>query len=108
MPPRAHLPVDERQALSRLRQLLSKPGLLHGSLRVNRRACGKKNCRCAQGELHSSLTLWVVDQGRQIPLHVPAAWQERVQEWVERDREIRSLLLKLSALYTARLRERKE
>jgi hypothetical protein len=46
--------------------------------------------------------------GKQISVHVPAAWESRVREWIERDREIRSLLLEISTAYLQRLRARKE
>lgn len=108
MPVRSHLPPAERQAVSRLRSLLNEPGFAHGSLRVNRRRCGKPTCRCASGEPHASLSLVVVENGRQIAVHIPTEWESRVRSWVERDREVRSLLLEISRMYVQRLRERKE
>jgi hypothetical protein len=48
-----------------------------------------------------------MEEGRQVSVHVPASWEARVREWVERDRSIRALLLELSGLYLKRLRERK-
>lgn len=103
-----HRPAAERQRLSRIRHLLSEPGILHGSLQSNRRRCGKPTCRCASGELHTSLHLRIMENGKQVSIHVPAAWEERVRKWLDRDREVRELLLELSAFYAARLRERKE
>ena len=49
-----------------------------------------------------------MENGKQVSIHVPAAWEERVRKWLDRDREVRELLLELSAFYAARLRERKE
>lgn len=103
---RVHLPADERRAVARLHALLKEPGVLHGSLQVSRRRCGRVGCHCAAGELHASLSLRVVEAGRQRSVHVPAAWEERVRAWLGRDREIRELLLELSASYVARLRRR--
>lgn len=108
MPGRAHLPPAERRAVSRIHALLSAPGLVHGSLQVNRRRCGKPTCRCARDELHESLVLRVVQEGRQLSLHVPSEWEARVREWLDRDREIRRLLAEISSGYVARLRERRE
>jgi len=105
---RAHLPAAERQAISRLHALLSRPGLLHGSLQTNRRRCGNPTCRCLRGHLHVSPLLRVVERGRQVSIHVPAIWEARVRVWLERDREIRRLLGQLAALYSARLKARKE
>ena len=105
---RAHLPPEERRAASRIQQLLLQPGLLHGSVRINKRLCGKNTCRCARGELHSSLVLSYVQDGKQLSLHVPAGWEERVRKWIGRDQEIRHLLARLSDVYCERLRQRKE
>lgn len=107
-PGRSHLSAAERRTVSRLHQILSQPGLLHGSLRVNRRRCGKESCKCASGDLHASLVLSIVEKGRQISIHVPAPWEPVVREWVERDRRVRDLLLELSAMYRDRLRNREE
>lgn len=46
--------------------------MARGSLLVLKRRCGKKNCRCVEGELHES---WVISynvQGRTKMLIVPA------------------------------------
>ena len=105
---RSHLPPAERQAVARLHSLLQHPGLLHGSLQVKLRRCGKPSCHCSRGERHPSLRLYIVQKGRQISLHVPAVWQTRVRAWIDRDREIRKLLLHISTRYAEKLRQRKE
>lgn len=107
MPARNHLSAAERRAVSRLHSLLGTPGLLHGSLQTNRRRCGKASCRCASGDLHESLVLRVVQEGRQRSLHVPAEWERRIREWLERDREVRRLLAEISEGYVARLKDRR-
>ena len=38
---------------------LGRSGILQGSLYVRRRRCGRPRCRCAHGQLHSSLALAV-------------------------------------------------
>ena len=105
---RVHLPPEERRAVSRLHALLNLPGLVHGSLQVSRRRCGKDSCRCATGEPHESFSLRVMVEGRQRAVHVPADWVERIREWIERDREFRALLGEVSALYVERLRSRED
>lgn len=106
MPARSHLPAAERRAVARLHLLLTSPGLLHGSLQVNRRRCGKASCRCMSGHLHQSLVLRVVQEGCQRSLHVPAEWEVRIREWLQRDREVRRLLAEISDGYVARLKDR--
>jgi hypothetical protein len=109
MPPgRAHLSPEERRTVARLHYLLSQPGLLHGSLRTRTTRCGKEGCVCTRGKPHSSFVLTVSDKGKQVSLHVPASWEERVRGWLSRDQEIRQLLLDLATVSTERLRNRKE
>ncbi|MGH7377208.1 MAG: DUF6788 family protein [Candidatus Methylomirabilales bacterium] len=105
---RAHLPLRERHAVSRLHLLLRQPGILHGSLHRVVHRCGKESCHCAEGKGHPAHLLQVIEGGRQRSVYVPAAWVGRVQEWIERDRDLRALLLEISSLYVARLRGRRE
>jgi len=39
----------ERELRSVLNRLLSRQGLIHGTLLSRQRVCGKPNCRCARG-----------------------------------------------------------
>ena len=59
MPPRAQLPPKDRAARSRLIHWLSAAAqpLARASLVTMARTCGKKGCKCAQGERHVSLYL---------------------------------------------------
>jgi hypothetical protein len=45
--------------------------LIKGSLVVNRRKCGKPQCRCAEGQLHESLAFTFKQGGRSRLVHVP-------------------------------------
>ena len=108
MPIRPCTPESVRRSASRLRFLLNQPALLHASLHESKRTCGNASCRCSRGQLHRSHIIRVMYGGKQISVHVPAAWESRVREWIERDREIRSLLLEISTAYLQRLRARKE
>jgi hypothetical protein len=38
-------------------------------------------------------------KGRQNNFGVPASWEGRLREWIERDREVRKLLLEISKIY---------
>jgi hypothetical protein len=109
MPSRTQQPKEERQLLTRLRKFLSQPlGLAHGSLVFMQRKCGTPNCRCTRGELHGSWYLSTWEEGRTRMVYIPKAWEERVREWVERDKEIRAILLELSRVCVDRLRNREE
>jgi hypothetical protein len=88
--------------------LLRQDGLLRGSVSIRRRVCGKPGCRCARGERHEAMYVVYRQAGRTVQLYVPHAWEERVRRWVERYGEARELLDKLSGLYEARVRKRRE
>jgi len=50
-----------------------RPLVLHGSLTVFRRRCGKATCRCASGEGHESPALTYTEGGRTKTLTLSAA-----------------------------------
>lgn len=110
MPGRSQLPDSERLLYSKLRKLLSQPGLLRGNLVQMRRTCGKKTCRCHTDpdSKHVSLYLGVSIDGKHKMIYVPAAWEDRVKQWVERYSQARSLLQEISAANLKRLQNRKD
>jgi hypothetical protein len=52
--------------------------------------------------------LCVTVDGKRTSVYVPADWETRVREWVERYGEIRGLLDQLSRASLTRLRKRQE
>jgi len=105
---RAHMSSAERQARSRLTQLLSRRGFLRGSLLVRRMKCGKANCRCARGEGHESLFLVISENGRTRQLYVPKDWVSRVRLWVEDYHRARELMEEISRIYWDKVRQRQD
>ena len=91
-------PERERQALSRLRQILAEPGLLRASIiRMNKR-CGKPHCWCAKAKRHWHLS-WCVGQsqeGKPRMKHIPAELLPEVKLWVGRYQEARKMLDEVS------------
>lgn len=110
MTSRTHLSSRERAALSRLRQILSRPGIVRGSLVEMRRKCGKKRCACASDPeaRHCSLYLGISIGGKRRMIYIPADWEQRLREWTGRYAEIRSLLEELSNEALRRLESREE
>lgn len=110
MTTRSQLPDSERLLYSKLRKLLSQPGLLRGNLVQMRRKCGKKSCRCHSDpdSRHVSLYLGISIEGKHKMVYVPAHWEEQVRQWVERYSEVRTLLQEISALNLKRLQNRKD
>ena len=95
----ASLPAPERQARSRLHQLLSKAeGFLHGSLIVMTRRCGKPSCRCASddGARHLSLCLGQTRGGKTTTVHIPKNLEPLVRQWADNFQEASRLLEQLS------------
>jgi len=54
---------QERQLRSVLAKLLSQQGIIHGTLSLRHRVCGKPNCKCADGQKHEGLYLLVRHKG---------------------------------------------
>ena len=99
----------ERQALSRLRQLLNEPGFLQASLFQRSRPCGKSYCRCATNEKywHTSWYVGFSHKGRPQMKCIPEEWVEPVRLWIERYREAETLLRSISKLHWKRLKNAK-
>lgn len=104
---RGTISAPERRLRNRAAQLLASAGLLHGSLVVRKRRCGKPNCHCAEGEGHRGLVLTVRHEGRTEQIHIPRHLESTVERWVEQDHQLRDLLADLAHLHTEKIRELK-
>jgi len=92
----------------RARQLVSEDGLLRGSISLRQRVCGKPGCRCTKGERNEGMYVVYREAGRAVQIYIPKDWEDRVRRWVKRYGEARELLEKLSGLYEAKVRQRRE
>ncbi len=93
--------AKERQAVSRLRQLLSESGFLRASLFQYRRPCGKPYCRCAKSKRHYHASWYVkvsTPKGSQMKC-LPKTLVEPVRLWIARYREAEGLLNAISRLH---------
>jgi hypothetical protein len=108
MLPRTQMPARERELRSAINRILSQQGVIHGSLIVRKRVCGKSNCRCAKGQLHQSLYLVVTEDGKGRQLYVPQAWEGAVRQWIERYTQARQLLDDLSRVHWDKVRQRQD
>ena len=97
---------EERQALSRLRKLLSEPGLLQASLFRRRRACGKSYCRCALSRKHWHASWYVGFSTKGGPRMkcIPEEWVAPVRLWIERYRETETVMQNIYKMYWKRLK----
>jgi hypothetical protein len=105
---RSHRPAPERQARSRLVQLIAEQPFLRGSLVERARSCGKPTCRCQQGHLHRSLYLATRHNGRRAMLYVPRALEETVRLWVDNGRCLSRQIHDLHQLQLDQLLQRKQ
>ena len=85
--------------------LLECDPLIKGSLVVNRRRCGKPQCRCAQGQLHESLAITYKQKGRSVLLHVPSDLKHEATLAIGNYRRMKELLGRLSDLNLATFRQ---
>lgn len=108
--PPSSLPAAERQARSRLHQLLDQAeGFLHGSLIIMTRRCGKPSCRCATDDQarHRSLGLGQTHGGKTTTVHIPAALEPQVRQWVDNFQQAVRLIEQLSQQGRERLAKAK-
>ena len=113
---RAQMSAPERQFRSALNGLLSRQGVIHGTLIVRNRVCGNPSCRCAKGHLHEGLYLVVTENGKGRQMYaptgvrtdVPRHWEAAVRQWIGQYARARELLDELSRLHWDKVRNRKE
>lgn len=105
---RAHMSSKQRAVRSRLAQLVHLRPLVRGTVSVRHMTCGKKGCRCAQGERHRAVYLSCSFKGKNRQLFVPQAMEDEVREWVANYHTLQELLEQLSEQAWQTLRARKE
>ena len=64
-----------------LRRLQRSDPMVQGSFYLLRRKCGKPNCRCARGQLHSTYVLTRSEQGKDRLYTVPKDQRPQVRQW---------------------------
>lgn len=96
----------ERQLRSRIAQLASRHLFIRGTLSDRTGKCGKPNCRCANGVLHSSVYLVQSHDGAPRQNCLPKLWQERVRQAVKDYQEMQKLIEQVSEMEWKRLMER--
>ncbi len=91
-PPRTQRSPQERQVRSQAVQRIADQSLLRGSLVRMERICGKKNCRCQQGQKHPALCLAIRWGNERKMIYVPRDLENTVRRWVETGQEVDGLL----------------
>jgi len=102
---RVHLPAEDRQARSRLMQLLARgEAVLQASLVRMARRCGKPGCRCLRGPKHVSRYLAVRDGRRRVMLYLPPELEEPARRWIANGQSVREWLEQMSQASLKRLK----
>jgi hypothetical protein len=101
---RRDLVATARAILSTAQKMAAERGpLLKGAFQLRGTRCGKDNCKCAQGELHSTAVLIVSEDGRRRSYYVRPSERPEVQRRVERYLALRANRAELSKLNAALL-----
>jgi hypothetical protein len=105
---RGYLSAKERQARSRLAQLLHQKPFLIGSLVSMPRVCGKPGCKCTQGELHQGLYLSLRVGTKRKMIYVPQSLETQIRQWVQTYQELWGLMEKVSEACLQRFSQEKQ
>jgi hypothetical protein len=105
---RGKMSVQERKLRSRLAQLAGARTLIHATLSVRHVTCGKKGCRCTQGERHRAVYLVSSAKGKKRQVFVPSAMEQEVRAWVGNYHMATDLLEQVSEGAWNELTRRKE
>ena len=77
--PRTQRSPQERNARSQAVQRVADQALLRGSLVHMKRTCGKKNCRCQQGQKHPALCLAIRWGKQRKMIYIPHDLEDTVR-----------------------------
>lgn len=93
-----------------IRSLGALREMLPGSFVERKRACGRPNCHCADGQrLHSQYQISVLIDGQPKALNIPAEWAEQVREKIEMRRRFDAAAATVCGLNLKRfLKEKKD
>jgi len=80
---RAFIDKKERVGRSELAKLVHDRSWIKATLVTMKRKCGKKTCRCVDGEKHQSLYLAMRIQGKRKMIFIPSEWENTVRRWVD-------------------------
>lgn len=83
---------QEREIRSRLAELVHAQQMLPGTLTVRRMTCGRKSCRCYQGEKHEALYLAFQRDGKSYQVCIPKRLESQARQWSDNYRRGLELL----------------
>jgi hypothetical protein len=98
---------SERDSRSKLKPLISWKEFLRATPTLRRQVCGRPGCKCRRGEKHTALVLTRSTGGKVEQLYVPKDKEAEVRLWIQRYREIQTLLERISSAYWTRLQKKR-
>jgi intergrase/recombinase len=93
---------QQQQLKSKIKQLLD---LLIGSVVSYQMKCGKKNCKCAQGERHICFYLSLKKQGKTVNSYLPKNLVETARLMTDNHKKLKEILTELSEINLQLLRQ---
>jgi hypothetical protein len=97
----------ERESRSKLKPMISWQEFLRATPNLRQQVCGSPGCKCQRGEKHAALVLTRSVNGKVEQLYIPKDQEADVRLWIQRYRDIRDLLEKISGVYWDRLKKKK-
>jgi len=90
-----------RAVMSRSEGLVTERGpLLRAAFQLRGTRCGKKNCKCTEGELHATAVLVVSEEGKRRSYYVRGSERPDVKRRVEKYQRFRNGRIELNRLMT--------
>jgi len=83
---------------SRIKNLSGSKAFIEGSLKEIKVKCGNPNCRCANGEKHTSHILTRKVNGKTKSVYVPVGMVKEVEKWVEEYRKIKTKIREITEI----------
>jgi len=96
------LKTRQQQLKRKIKQLLD---LLIGSVVGYQMKCGKKNCKCAQGERHLCFYLSYKKQGKTVNSYLPKHLVAKAQQMTDNHKQLKEILTELSEVNLELLRQ---
>jgi len=103
----AGMTPTEREIRSKLKPIILEREFLRATPTLRRQLCGKPGCKCQRGEKHKAMVLTRSTHGKIEQLYIPKDQEACVQLWIQRYRDIRDLLEKISAVYWNQLKKKR-
>lgn len=88
-----------RAVVARSEELVTERGpLLRAAFQLRGTRCGKKNCKCTEGELHTTAVLVVSEEGKRRSYYVRGPERPDVKRRVEKYKRFRAGRIELNRL----------